>query len=209
LVLLREYRGRRRGFTLLELLLTLVLFGVLLAFAWPEVSGVAAAEKLRESATRLRGLIARCRAEAMRETLRYRIRVLPDGSLAFERQRDAITAPHEYIAPPDSWARTQILQEGVWVEAVQILPEGPPPIMIIDEQLQFPEMDFRPVAVSELETPAELYFNPSGMSNSARFLLRDMRGRALLVTVDGRLGRVTTEDYTAQSAEEVHRPAPK
>jgi hypothetical protein len=99
-----------------------------------------------------------------------------------------------------------VLLPEVWVEAVQVLPEGPPPIRIVDERLVFPETQIDPVPVVELERPVELNFEPDGTSNSLRWVLRDERRRALLLTLDGRLGRVTVEAWTSVPQDEIRRP---
>lgn len=196
----------RAAFTLLELLLVVSLIGVLVAFAWPDFSRAASGESLKESARRLQALVSMCRAEAMNETRTYRIRTRPDGSVRVLCQADALKAPHLYITPPVGWARQQILLSDVWVEGVQLLPEGPPPIRIIDEQLEFPEVEIEPVPVVELPAALDLDFAPDGTCNSLRWVLRDERGSGLLVTLDGRFGRVKIEDWTAVPEGEIRRP---
>jgi prepilin-type N-terminal cleavage/methylation domain-containing protein len=137
-------RQTGRAFTLLEVLLVIVLLGVLFAFAWPDFAAATEGERLKESAQRMRALIAMCRAEAMNETVCYRIKIRLDGGVRVHRQADALLAPQLYITPRAGWARQDMLLEDVWVEAVQDLPEGPPPIQIIDEKLEFPEMAIEP-----------------------------------------------------------------
>lgn len=194
------------GFTLLEVLMVVALLGVVAAFMWPEFHNVATAEHVKESARRLQALVSMCRAEAMNETRTYRIRTRPDGSVRVLCQADALKAPHLYITPPVGWARQQILLSDVWVEGVQLLPEGPPPIRIIDEQLEFPEVEIKPVPVVELPAALDLDFAPDGTCNSLRWVLRDERGSGLLVTLDGRFGRVKIEDWTAVPEGEIRRP---
>lgn len=199
-------RSVPRGFTLLELLIVIALIGVLLAFALPDFTAVREGEHLKESAQRFRVLVAMCRAEAMNQTLRYRIRIRPDGSVHVYRQADAVKAPHLYIAPPVEWAQVPVLLPDVWVAAVQVLPEGPPPVRIIDDKLQFPEMEILPSPIEEFEQPIDVDFEPDGTSNSLRWVVRDVRGRGLLLTLDGRLGRVTTDDWEAAKPEDARRP---
>ncbi len=201
-------RLRRPAFTLIELLLVLVLLGTLFALAVPEFTRTAEAERLQQSAERIRGLVARCRAEAMNQTVRYRVRIRQDGLLNVRCQADAVHAPHLYIAPTASWAREDVLQPGVWIAELQVLPEGPPPVVIIDQALQFPDMDFKPAKVAELDQPTDIFFDPAGTCNSVRLLLRDHAGRGLLVTVDGRLGDTKTDPWPAATGEEAKQPAP-
>lgn len=201
---------RRNGppaFTLLEVLLVVALLGLLAALVLPDFTTAAAAENLRESAHRLRALAAMCRAEAMNATCRHRILVRSDGSVRVRRQADPLKAPHLYITPREDWAHVAVLLPDVWVEAVQMLPDGPSPIRIIDDQLEFPETELDPIAVEDLDRPLEINFEPDGTCNSVRWVLRDARGHALLLTLDGRLGRVTIEPWN-QATDEVRRPAP-
>jgi general secretion pathway protein H len=199
--------GRRRAFTLLELLLVVVLLGVLAAFAWPQFTGVERAEHLGESARRMQALIAMCRAEGMNEARAYRILILADGSLRVECQSDPLK-PEDYAAPRVDWARTTVLLDDVWIEAVQVLPEGPPPIRIVDEKLEFPQAEYDLVPVTEFEQPVAIEFEPGGASNSLRWVLRDERGRGALLTLDGRLGRVMVADWDVLNPGEVRRPEP-
>jgi prepilin-type N-terminal cleavage/methylation domain-containing protein len=197
-----------RGFTLLEVLLVVSLLAVVAAVVWPNFGSPELAEHLGESARRMKALIAMCRAEAMNQTLRYRIRIRPDGSVRLVRQADAIKAPHLYIPVPADWARTTVLLPDVWVESVQILPDGPPPVRIIDEKLEFPDMDITLTPIEELPRALELDLEPDGTCNSTRWVLRDERGAGLLFTLDGRLGRVTLDEWPNALPADLHRPPP-
>jgi type II secretion system protein H len=201
-------RAHRRGFTLLELLLVIALLAIVAAMAWPDFHSAAQQENLTESARRIRGLVAMCRAEAMSTTTRYRIKIRRDGRLRVQQQADAVKAPHLYITPKVDWAQTDVLLESVFVEGVQVMPEGPPPIRIIDDKLTFPDLKVELTPVAELERPLLIEIEPDGTSGSARLVLRDTNGRAMLVTLDGRLGRVTTEDWTPVAPHEVDVPKP-
>ena len=196
------------GFTLLELLLVVSLIGILAAFAWPDFTAVSEAEHLKESARRMQALITMCRAEAMNESRRYRVEIEIDGSVRAERQLDPLLAPHIYDKVRAGWARTAVLLNDVWVAAVQPLPEGPPPIMIVDEQLDFPEMEVDPLPIEEFDEPIVLDFEPDGACISLRWVLRDERGHGLLLTLDGRLGRVLIEDWEFVSPSDLVRPDP-
>jgi prepilin-type N-terminal cleavage/methylation domain-containing protein len=210
----------RSGFTLLELLLVIGLIGLLAAFAWPEFSNAARAERLIESARRMETLVAMCRAEAMNEGRQYRIEVAIDGSVGLRRQLDPVLAPHIFERFTSGWAQTEPLLDNVWIEAVQILEEGPLPVHIIDEELQLPELELDVVLtpVEEFQcddcpdptVPPDLWitFKPDGSCNALRWLLRDTQGRARLQTLDARLGRVNTEAWQSLDPDEVLRPEP-
>lgn len=199
----------RRAFTLFEVLIVIAILGVLAAFAWPTFFGERDAGALRETATRMKGLIAMCRAEAMNESRRYRVQYFQDGTIELATQRDAIIAPHEWVQVSTDWSRMQFIVDGVWVESVLALPGGPPPVLIDDETIEFAdEDDYVQMRVEELEAPENLYFETDGTSDSARWVLRDTLGRGLELTLDGRLGRVDIKSIDRLDADEVKRPTP-
>ncbi len=197
----------KRAFTLVEVLLVVALLGVLALFAFAEFGNTERAEHVKESARRMQALVAMCRAEAMNEARAYRVLILADGSLRVECQSDPLQ-PEDYVPPAVDWARSPVLLEDVWVEAVQVLPEGPPPIRIVDEQIEFTETEYDFVDVTAFEQPPAIEFEPGGMSSSLRWVLRDEQGRGLLLTLDGRLGRVRVADWDAIRPDEVRRPEP-
>ena len=199
-------RFAQRGFTLLELLMVILIIGALVALGLPDFTSAGAAEQLKQSGERMRGLVTMCRAEAMNQTLRYRVRIRPDGTVRVLRQADALKAPHLYIKPAVDWAQTEVLLPDVWVAAIQVLEEGPTPVRIIDDKLEFPETEILPIPVEELERAVDIDFEPDGTTNSLRWILRDVRGKGLLLTLDGRLGRITTEDWPSVTPEEAVRP---
>jgi prepilin-type N-terminal cleavage/methylation domain-containing protein len=196
------------GFTLLELILVMTLIGLLAVFAWPEFDRTYESEQLHESARRFRSLVAMCRAEAMNEGRTYRIELREDGTLQVRQQVDPVLAPHAYNPVRKGWIRTDVLLPEVWIDGLQELPEGPPPIMIIDDDLAFPEMEIEPIPIDEFERPVLLDFQPDGTCRSMRIFLRDVTGRALLLTLDGRVGRVLIEDWEPLEPDEVQRPEP-
>jgi hypothetical protein len=197
------------GFTLLELLLVITLLGALFAIVWPDFESASRSRHLEESAERMRTLVAMCRADAMNETVRYRIKIRLDGGVRVLRQADPLKAPHLYIRPRVGWAQTAFLLDDVWVEALQVLPDGPPPIRIVNERLEFPEMEIEPVAIEEVGVPVEIDFEPDGTCKSLRWVLRDTHGFGLLLTLDGRLGGVTIEDWPFVPPEQLRRPDPQ
>jgi len=200
-------RVRQPAFSLLELLLVVALIGLLVLFAWPDYTGMEHSEKLRESGRRMSTLIAMCRAEAMNEACRYRVIIRPDGSVKAKRQLDPVLAPHAYVSIDDYWGESPLVGE-IWVESVEVLPEGPAPYRIIDEELILADMEVEPVPVEENEHDIHLDIEPDGSTPSARWVLRDEHGYSLLQTLDGRLGRVQTEDWMFVPPEDLERPEP-
>ena len=206
------YHAGRRGFTLLELLIVVLLLGVLAAFTWPEFSRTQRAEELDESARRVRALMQMCRARAMNDARRYQVIFRLDGSICVKRQRDPLLAPHEHYRFRESWATTPCLLEHVWVEAIVSLPEGPPPLLIEDDRIEFQDEEddpsLEPVPIADFEQEVVVSFEPDGVSNSLRWVLRDYDGRGLEMTLDGRLGRVTIAPLPRLEPEAVRRPEP-
>ncbi len=197
----------RNAFTLLEVLMIVTLLAVVAAIAWPDFWQAQRSEELDESARRVKTAVQMCRARAMNESRRYRLTFREDGTIKITRQRDPILAPHEYFKFHDSWANMSLLLEHVWVESLLPLPEGPPPIELEDELLEFDQFDDEPIPIAELEYPYELNFEPDGISNSLRWILRDEDGRGLELTLDGRLGRVRAE-LIERLMDEPERPDP-
>ncbi len=199
------HRARRSGFTLFELLIVIVLIGVLAAFLWPDFGLLLRSEQLGESVVRTKALVAMCRAQAMNESKRYRITLLPDGRMLLTRQRDPLLAPDEYVLVDDGWARIDWLLDDVWVEAVLPLPDGPPPLLIDDDVIEFAEFEEFP---EPLEEPFEIDFEPDGSTTSVRWILRTLDGRGRELTLDGRLGRLAAIDAERIDADGLEKPEP-
>jgi prepilin-type N-terminal cleavage/methylation domain-containing protein len=180
----------RRAFTLLELLIVVALLGLLAAIAWPNFVVEERSAQLDESVRRMKALVSMCRAQAMNQSCRFRVEFRQDGSVRALRQRDALEAPDEYVAAGAAWADGRPLLEEVWVESVAALPDGPAPLLVEDDDIEFAEQDIELIDVIELDQPIALDFEPHGSCGSLRWVLRDSLGRGLQMTLDGRLGRV-------------------
>lgn len=204
----RQHRATARAFSLLELLMVIALLGLVAVVAWPDFQAVSHGDRLKESAGRLESLVAMCRAEAMNDGRAYRVEVLKDGSLRVTAQADPIFRPNEYLYVQSPWTQTEVLLDDVWVESVQALPEGPPPIRIVDERLEFPKTEIKMTPVEELESPAVLNFPPDGTTRSMRWLLRQEEGEGVLLTLDGRLGRLNQESVERLAKSDLKRPKP-
>lgn len=185
----------RRGFTLFELILTLFLLGLLASILWTNLEETRHSQDLPESVLRMKSAIAMCRAEAMRDGRRYRLRVHRDGTLDITRQLDPIAAPHLCSRLQADWAQAALLLGDVWIESVQPMPEGPPPVGVEDDALELTKFDIgTPTAVGEMERPFEFWFEPDGTSTSARWTVRHVRSNGVRMLLDGRVGRITTDE---------------
>ncbi|WP_320046863.1 type II secretion system protein [uncultured Ilyobacter sp.] len=184
----------RRGFTLLEVIIVIALMGVVAAIVWPNFYGAQRAEQLDESARRMSSLVQMCRARAMNESRTYRIVFRQDGTILLTRQRDPILAPNQYLRFREPWCDMKFVLDEVWVESLLPLPDGPAPIDVEDDLIEFEEYDEEePYLVTELDMDYVLDFRPDGRCGSLRWTLRDALGRGLELTLDGRLGRVIME----------------
>ncbi|MBK8914599.1 MAG: prepilin-type N-terminal cleavage/methylation domain-containing protein [Phycisphaerales bacterium] len=200
-------RAARRGaFTLMEVLLVVALLSILAVFAWPDFSQARRSEQVDEFTVRARALMAMCRAQSMNESRRYRVVFALDGTLAVYRQRDPLRAPEVFVRVEDDWAEIPAALEDVWIEAVMRLPEGPPPIRIDSESIQFTEFTDEPTAVDSLDEPVFVEFAPDGTSESVRWVIRDVLGRGRRLTFDGRLGRIEFLDVDRIDASAARRP---
>ncbi len=193
---------------MLEVLIVLVLLGVLAAIAWPDFSQARRSQELDESVRRLTTLIQMCRARAMNDGRAYRITFRTDGTLLVTRQRDPLYAPEQFVKFRESWAQLAFLLEHVWVEALLPLPEGPPPIDVDDNLIEFEEFQQDPTPIDQMDEEFHLDFETDGTSNSARWILRDAGGRGVQMTLDGRLGRVDVKSVDPEDPESLERPEP-
>lgn len=207
-----RHRRPRRALTLMELLLTIGLLALLAALVMPDFTAGERGARLAESERRLRSLVALCRAEAMNQAVPHRIVFLISGEVHVQRQRDPLRAPHQWISVPAGWANTAPLLDDVWIESVLPLPDGPPPLIIEDDAIEFEEYAEdayeQLIPVDELEDHVYLEFTPDGRSDSLRWLLREAEGRGLQMTLDGRLGRVFSEPVESVEEYDLLRPEP-
>jgi len=198
----------RPAFTLFELLLVVIIVGVVASFAWPQVFGSSRRAELDESVRRVRAAVVMCRAQAMNETRSYRLLFREDGSIRLQQQLDPVYAPQAFVSVHDPWALTAVLLDHVWIESILPLPEGPPPLLVDDEVIEFAEFDEEQIPIEQYEGEFELVFSPDGTSRSLRWVLRHADGPGVQVTLDGRLGRVWSEPVESLPAEQVVRPEP-
>lgn len=196
----------RRAFTLMEVLLVLLLLGIISIFVWPDFGQAHRSEEIEESLVRTKALFGMCRAESMNEARRYRITFGRDGDIRATRQRDPLSAANQYDLVEAEWAQTDVVLPEVFVEAVQKLPEGPPPLLIESDKISKSELAEDPPLVDQLDEPVYIEFGPDGTCESICWVFRDTLGRGRRVIVDGRLGRFELEDVPLLAPEQVKRP---
>lgn len=187
----------RLGFTLLEVILVVFLFGLLVMIALPSLDTTSTSNQLEESVRRMQSLVALCRASAMNDSLTYRVTFERDGIVSLQRQLDPLLAPNQFVDVPPNWFNMDIVLPNVWVSEVQPLPDGPAPIIVEDDEINFdPNLVVEPTPIDQFETSPTLDFEPDGSCPSFRWILRDKSGRGVMMTLDGRLGRIAIETQT-------------
>jgi prepilin-type N-terminal cleavage/methylation domain-containing protein len=198
----------RHAFTLLEVLLTILIIGMIVGFLFPDLEKLMFARKLTESSERLRSLIIMCRSRSMHEGVRYRLQFpgTPDP-LDRNAERD-IDVPFETLQPevfrqdrpldfPDSfakveedWTTQQFLSDGVRCVAAYV-------------GVNFDETSGSPIVgptITEGKREfCSLTFNPDGTCDQVTFRLTDLSfdtdpakiemTRVLDLIVDGRTGQ--------------------
>lgn len=92
----------RRAFTLIEILLVIILLGMIVAFAFPDLGAEAGRRSLTESADRLRSLIVMAHSQAMQDGVRYRIQFpgTPDPlDVASGKAEKEVDIPFQTLQP--------------------------------------------------------------------------------------------------------------
>ena len=126
---LRRRSPRRGAYTLMEMLLVLVIIGIIIAVAWPNVMRLSGQQQLTESAEKVRVLIASARANAIDSGLVYQFRHEPGGRsfvvVPFEREFEGISATSQQTATATGLGRfskgSGTLPEGVTFAAPSLL----------------------------------------------------------------------------------------
>lgn len=198
----------------MEVLLTIFVLGLIMAFSFADYGKVIASRSLTESSDRLRSLILRASSEAMLNGVKFRITFTPisnDPAERLRQQAETQNVPTETVQPilqiqsdplsnPDNfgdvnpdWKMEKILQPGTRCVAV------------IGGQPKFDIQSNSPIAgpqptIGEETSFSPLTFNPDGTCDWVTFVLTDLppldelqeghAARILNVIVDGRTGQV-------------------
>jgi prepilin-type N-terminal cleavage/methylation domain-containing protein len=198
----------RRAFTLIELILTILIIGLIIGFVYPDLDRMFATRKLEESAEELRSLLVMARSRAMRDGIRYRVQFPgtpdpldknadPEVDVPFEtkqpevfRQDRPLDFPDSFAKVEEDWTMQGFLKEGVRCVAT------------------FYGTNFDETSGSSVVGPAitegkwefvALNFNPDGTCDHLTFRLTDLPfdiepskitpTRVIDLIVDGRTGQ--------------------
>lgn len=204
---------RRPAFTLIELVLTIALLGILAAFIYPNFKPEIQRRSLIESADRLRSMVLMCRARAMQDGVKYRISFPGTPDPLDPHAEDRIDVPFETLQPnvevqqdplgnPDwfggfeaGWKDINVMQEGS--RCVAVRPNRDPCELSGDVPVAGPSV------TEGLAEFIPLTLNPDGTCNNQEliaFTLTDLSpdhevtrgdiGHIINVMVDGRTGEV-------------------
>jgi len=109
-----------RGFTLIEILITLGLLVLLAGLTWPALQNQITAAELPESADRLRTALFMARCEAMLEHRRFRISFAPEEQHPkIEWEADPVNQRGIFVPATADWAEEAILLGDVQVHEVR------------------------------------------------------------------------------------------
>lgn len=198
----------RRAFTLLEVILTILILGLIIGFMYPDLEKLLATRKLEESAEQMRSLLVMCRSRAMKEGIKYRVQfpgtadpldknAEKEVDIPFETKQPEVFRQDRPIEFPDSFAKVEeewtmqgFLKDGVRCVATYY-------------GTNFDEMSGTEVvgpAITEGKWEfVSLTFNPDGTCDHLTFRLTDLPAdidagevtptHVLDLIVDGRTGQ--------------------
>lgn len=162
-------RGRRLGFSLIELMVVLLLIAVMSAMIIPAMHGTYEDALLRSTARRLIDVLnlANSRAVTLNQTFQVRLNTT-DGKYLLEPLRKAATAPPQFTP-----------FEGVFDKRISVVLRSP-------VSLSAPEAD------DEEGRPhtAQISFYPDGTADNRELLLRDRDGFQLALRINPITARV-------------------
>jgi prepilin-type N-terminal cleavage/methylation domain-containing protein len=195
-------RADRRGFTLLEVLLTLGLLVLIASLAWPVISHAFPSQRLRAAADQVRAAWVQARVRAMRTDSVQIFRYASDG-----REFRVETRPLSEAAVDSSGApmgETSGTSEGFNPEGVN--GELPETVSFVRSET---ELDTRAATVDQTPASASksgngwaaetILFYPDGTTSTARLLLKNDRGLQMELSIRGLTGIVSVgEPFASQ-----------
>lgn len=196
----RLWRGdKRRGFSLLELMLVMGLLVVIAAITYPSVTGPLDNNRLRYSTDMIRASWARARNKAMESGRTYVFRCQPaSDSYLIEPwinnddllESDLVTAGGAAVGASSQEA-TQVMMG----PKVEKLPENVTFMsseIVGDMRAQFLAATANSASEYEQNWSTPIFFYPDGTSSTARLTLMNTRDRYVILTLRGLTGVVTS-----------------
>jgi len=198
----------RRAFTLVELILTILILGLIVGFVFPDLDKMFRTRKMEESAEQLRSLLVMARSRSMRDGVKYRVQfpgtadpldkhAEREVDVPFEtkqpevfRQDRPLEFPDSFAKVEEDWTMRDFLKEGVRCVATYYGTN-------FDETPGTPIVG-PPITEGKWEF-VSLTFNPDGTCDHLTFRLTDLSvdvepssiepTRVLDLIVDGRTGQ--------------------
>jgi len=189
----------RRGFTMVEVLLTLCLLAAVAVMCWPSFKDSFANQRLRAAANRVRAEWLRARAEAMNSDAVYVFRYTLGGSQFSVESRPDPDSIVEASLGDGMGGGGNFEDPSTRLRAFPgTLPDG---IVFAASQIAH---DVRADTVAAIDTsgqvPGEMdpiFFFPDGTATTAQLRLQNDRGRAIDLSLRGLTGVVTVGDVLA------------
>ncbi|MCX5661966.1 MAG: GspH/FimT family pseudopilin [Planctomycetota bacterium] len=187
-------RSRRRGFTILEVLLALVLLLTLAGLSIVSFMSMRGSRDLEESPGMVEGIVRLARAEACNLGRRIRLTVQSDtGGLQVLWEPNPLTEPNVFVPyTASSWAQHLTFGTATVVRCEIVDPNIPPP----DES--------DPNAGDNPAVTAGITFAPDGSCDSAQIELNSQDvadDRRAIVYIDGLSGLITHDIISASDSE--------
>jgi len=183
----------RKGFTLLELLVVLVIISIMAAFVGPRIAGSMSSLTLKTAAKKVAASLRYARSQATSESRPYFVLFdLDKGRLTIKFGQTATKEDKEKEAAEGG--QDPGASEGMADEAVKdrfkvyALPEG---------------VRFDKVVSDKNEAASDIFqivFFPNGGSSGGEVLLENDRGRRYNISVDFVVGTVRLEEVGAKSS---------
>ncbi|MBN2476174.1 MAG: prepilin-type N-terminal cleavage/methylation domain-containing protein [Pirellulales bacterium] len=197
--------GRRQGFTLVEVLLTLCLLVVIASLAWPMLDKPFANQRLRKAADQVRAEWGEARVEALNSGLVYVFRYEIEGGQYRVESRAAAETPADGMLG-QSYGDTFDSQQTTTDSEVSKgkLPEN---VTFVGSETTFDtratsfETETGPVFPSDASWSEPILFYPDGTTSNARLVLRNNRDRCIELTLRGLTGVVKVGEVYSDEAQ--------
>ena len=183
----------RKGFTLLELLIVLVIISIAAAFVGPQVAGSMSTLTLKTAAKKVASSLRYARSQATSESRPYFVLfdldkgrlIIKSGQTASKEDKEKETAEGEQDTGASAGMADEAVKERFKVYA---LPEG---------------VRFDKVVSDKNEDTSDVFqivFFPNGGSSGGEVLLENDRGRRYNISVDFVVGTVRLEEEGVKSS---------
>jgi len=188
-------RNRRRGFTLLEVLLTMCLLVLLAALSWPALEKPFDGARLRKAAGQIRAEWRTARVEAMDSGEIYFFRCAAnEGDYRVECYSAAEAQQNSVYGNRLGNSARDIASIGTVKPRQESLPDGVTFVtgeIDLDTRAATISSAMEQAAVSETAWSDPILFYPDGTTSTARLVLKNKHGRSIELQLRGLTGVVS------------------